>query len=142
MAASCYTSLQHALRQVLMGIASTPHWFGCVHCPIWMWNWRGLLYCWYSKWRSDSPVEMEASHVQLVKLEARGQPSNLELSNSSVLEEEARTCAICLDEPSSHVLIPCGHFCLCAQCAHVVLSGSRQCPMCRLVCEQAVKVYM
>lgn len=36
-------------------------------------------------------------------------------------------CVVCLERPSSLVLLPCGHVCLCQQCAVAIV----QCPLCR-----------
>merc|ERR1712096_402127 len=50
---------------------------------------------------------------------------------------EGNECVICMDEPPSHVLIPCGHKCLCDECAasgdfeKMKAAGIVQCPICR-----------
>ena len=36
-------------------------------------------------------------------------------------------CIICMETKATHVIVPCGHFCLCARCA----SNQTQCPLCR-----------
>ena len=38
---------------------------------------------------------------------------------------EERSCVVCLDAPADHVLLPCGHVCLCKSCR------VRACPLCR-----------
>ena len=36
-------------------------------------------------------------------------------------------CIICMETKATHVIVPCGHFCLCARCAR----NQNQCPLCR-----------
>ena len=51
----------------------------------------------------------------------------------------AKLCVICLDAPKTHLLLPCGHKCVCAGCAPDFASnddgwkrvGTPQCPICR-----------
>jgi hypothetical protein len=47
-------------------------------------------------------------------------------------------CVVCLDRRNSHVLVPCGHRCVCASCAELVRTHG-VCPICRTnivwVCE-------
>ena len=42
----------------------------------------------------------------------------------------SRECSICMDQPNTHVLVPCGHKCICGDCAELVrVQGV--CPICR-----------
>ena len=61
-----------------------------------------------------------------------------------MVEEELclMLCVVCMDMPRSHLFVPCGHRCVCAACAQVVLEGVGECPMCRTQATQAVKVFM
>ena len=43
-------------------------------------------------------------------------------------ESEDFECVICLEERKSHVIVPCGHRCVCAKCADIIKD---QCPMCK-----------
>ena len=43
---------------------------------------------------------------------------------------EGKTCVLCLDAKSTAIVYPCGHFCLCGDCA-VRVSEEGKCPMCR-----------
>jgi hypothetical protein len=40
-------------------------------------------------------------------------------------------CVYCYSEPPSHILIPCFHFCLCANCAEISDNSKLKCPVCR-----------
>ena len=43
---------------------------------------------------------------------------------------ELHTCIVCLDRPIGGVLVPCGHLCLCLECAGRLRVGNA-CPLCR-----------
>ena len=71
------------------------------------------------------------------------------------LEDESMLCVVCLDAPKTHLLLPCGHKCVCSGCAPVfavsaVASaeetgwrrvGSAQCPICRHEVRSVAKVW-
>lgn len=40
------------------------------------------------------------------------------------------TCVVCLERTADHVVIPCGHLCLCGDCAQKVLQGKTTKPHC------------
>lgn len=50
------------------------------------------------------------------------------------------SCSICLNAAKTHVLTPCGHKCMCDQCARAFCAGS-QCPICRGRVQSVVRVY-
>jgi len=51
------------------------------------------------------------------------------------------SCPICLTAAKTHVLVtPCGHKCLCEQCAQGDRAGS-QCPICRSRVQSVMRVY-
>jgi hypothetical protein len=41
------------------------------------------------------------------------------------------TCSVCLSERPSQILLPCGHSCLCADCASIYCETQKGCPLCR-----------
>ena len=50
-------------------------------------------------------------------------------------EEEAAAaaeCVVCFKEDGGdlRVFVPCGHLCVCAECADMIMAASKQCPMC------------
>jgi hypothetical protein len=50
-------------------------------------------------------------------------------------------CVVCLERTADHVVIPCGHLCLCGDCAQkVVASKSVCCPVGRCAIHSIVKV--
>ncbi len=52
--------------------------------------------------------------------------------------EDEKLCSICLYAPKTHVLIPCGHLCVCAEDAE----GLPHCPLCRSAVQSTHKVYL
>jgi len=53
---------------------------------------------------------------------------------------ESSECAVCMGQ-KNHVLIPCGHLCVCEHCAGSIMASSQQCPVCRSAVVQILKVY-
>lgn len=49
----------------------------------------------------------------------------------------ANDCVVCMDAPVSHVVVPCGHMCLCGRCSAAV----DQCPVCRATVQSMMRVY-
>ena len=61
------------------------------------------------------------------------------------LEEvrERRLCVVCRDEDIEVVIVPCGHACLCQECAGAVkLSASALCPMCREPIDDVARIHV
>lgn len=48
------------------------------------------------------------------------------------------TCCICLSEPSDHILLPCGHICVCGDCVGTL---ENRCPICTKPVASRQKVY-
>lgn len=49
-----------------------------------------------------------------------------------------RTCVVCLLEPATQCVIPCGHYCLCLTCSNRIEDS---CPLCRQNFTAIVTVY-
>ena len=48
------------------------------------------------------------------------------------------SCCVCLDACSVVAFVPCGHLCVCAQCADVCSN----CPLCRVAVATRIRIYM
>lgn len=48
-----------------------------------------------------------------------------------IFEDEDPTCAICLYEERNVVVVPCGHYCMCKECATQIAQSTGTCPLCR-----------
>ena len=47
-------------------------------------------------------------------------------------QDEETLCVLCLDAPKDHIIIPCGHRCVCGACAEKLTKArSALCPFCR-----------
>jgi hypothetical protein len=52
-------------------------------------------------------------------------------------EESTQNCVVCMDADRGTTLVPCGHYCLCIDCA----SDVDTCPMCRSHIDNVVRTY-
>ena len=57
--------------------------------------------------------------------------------NPTPADDSHKLCVVCLVEPADHVLLPCGHVCVCKRCAASVTT----CPMCRADVSERKRVY-
>ena len=57
-----------------------------------------------------------------------------------VISENAM-CCMCLSEPKTHLLLPCGHKCVCKDCVTLLSSPGSICPLCRVDVASTVRVY-
>ena len=54
---------------------------------------------------------------------------------------DAKSCCLCMDAPKTHIVLPCGHKCLCASCAAGFNEGGgRFCPLCRSPMDRVMAV--
>lgn len=61
-----------------------------------------------------------------------------EVEAMHVDDDDVPTCVVCLSEEASHVMVPCGHLALCADCCSLPLS---ECPVCRQSCEHKMRLF-
>ena len=59
-------------------------------------------------------------------------------SEESDEEDDDKLCIICMDNPRTHVILPCFHFISCREC---VGGLTNLCPVCRLPIEGAREIY-
>jgi len=52
---------------------------------------------------------------------------------------DSKECVVCLEGVKSHVVVPCGHLCLCDTCSQKFQKGN--CPLCRQAVTMILKVY-
>jgi hypothetical protein len=57
-------------------------------------------------------------------------------------QSTADACVVCWEETADHVLIPCGHVCLCVSCSkHLRNTLRNKCPVCNGIVQQALKIF-
>jgi len=61
-------------------------------------------------------------------------------SSEAAPPDEAEPCAVCLEDPRSALLVPCGHVAMCVECAEKVLHSNRAvCVVCRQPIEKILR---
>ena len=63
--------------------------------------------------------------------------TNISSSSSAVANDESSVCSVCLTNRKEYAIVPCGHFCVCGDCSHMLL----QCPLCRSPMRSVLKIY-
>jgi ankyrin repeat protein len=73
-----------------------------------------------------------------------------ELTRASALQgagsgPELRLCCICCVNPITHLFLPCNHFCVCGDCANIMMTTriqDKKCPICRQTLIGSSRVYI
>ena len=81
--------------------------------------------------RQASEGGFTVENGRIVQRGTMGQPEGLKREPSNDL------CVICMDEKATHAIVPCGHQCLCLDCAGLV----DKCPMCRVAKQSVIKIF-
>jgi hypothetical protein len=90
-------------------------------------------------------VKRQQLEERLAALALEVQQVQTELGSGSGTPQpggEETMCVVCFDAPKDHLIVPCGHQCVCAGCAEQ-LTNTRTptCPVCREPIQQTVKVF-
>jgi hypothetical protein len=85
---------------------------------------------------SMSP-EAPTTVAQPDALDKQNEADARQLQELSVLDEDL--CAICMESEKTHIVIPCGHQCICGPCSEAVTD--KQCPVCRQECSGVFRVF-
>jgi hypothetical protein len=57
-------------------------------------------------------------------------------------DAEETMCVVCFDAPKDHIIVPCGHQCVCASCAEqLTKTRTPMCPVCRAAIRETIKVF-
>lgn len=67
-------------------------------------------------------------------LEADGKYSGVEL-------QQGKQCVVCIDRKRKVLIYPCGHKCLCRECAKGLVANRSYCPICRGLIQDMVNIY-
>ena len=83
--------------------------------------------------QQNSSQHIDRSH-QGIEVDVPTMPASTEYKAQDANSFE---CVVCMDEEKTHVILPCGHYCVCAKC----LATLTQCPVCRKEIQQTVRCY-
>jgi hypothetical protein len=56
--------------------------------------------------------------------------------------QESNLCVACQSAKKCMALVPCGHVCLCAGCAHHINTTTKKCPLCTTTMTSQLRVFM
>lgn len=56
--------------------------------------------------------------------------------------ESARECCVCMTEEKNWIFIPCGHACVCKECAKDIMGSTRECPLCCAKASGSFQVFL
>jgi hypothetical protein len=90
-------------------------------------------------------VKRQKLEEELTALALRTQQVQAELGSGSGTphsDAEETQCVVCFDAPKDHIIVPCGHMCVCEACAEQ-LTNTRtpMCPVCRGPIRETMKVF-
>jgi hypothetical protein len=84
---------------------------------------------------------MQSDALRLQQMQAQlGVPPAAPAPHPDDAEDQ---CVLCLDAPKDHVIIPCGHQCVCEACAEKLKKARNPlCPFCRAPINATHKVFV
>lgn len=86
--------------------------------------------------RSDGLEETETHGTALCFLKQDDDVAQTSVTLDAPHVQDDDGCVICLEASRTHVVVPCGHLCLCERCAVV-----KECPLCRASAQMVMKVF-
>lgn len=95
---------------------------------------EGAFYCApvedlsFSETRGKFFYRVKTKNIKLVDAVADG---DVRVELDHVYESGDSECLICMENPNEVVLISCGHYCLCHDCATRLMDTGKSCPLCR-----------
>ena len=100
---------------------------------------------WQECLRADTDAVSEPEPELAPEVPACVAEAEAELEELRASEFEFKDlCVVCMDAKKEYAVLPCGHVCLCAQCAEAVrCTQTPRCPMCQvpMVGEGVMKLY-
>ena len=75
-----------------------------------------------------------------LRAELRRQKKTLDSNDGKV---DSGLCSVCLTEKVEVIIQPCGHVCVCRDCAAVLIENiEKKCPICRRTIQKTQNVYL
>jgi hypothetical protein len=74
--------------------------------------------------------------------EAQQRLGNTVAAPTSQPDAEETMCVVCFDAPKEYAIVPCGHQCVCEECAEqLTKTRTPMCPVCRGPIRETMKVF-
>jgi hypothetical protein len=67
--------------------------------------------------KAAAAAERQQLEEEMAALDARRQQVQAKLGSTSARVTQEELCIVCLDAPKDHIIVPCGHQCVCGACA-------------------------
>jgi hypothetical protein len=90
------------------------------------------------------PPSKRAQFGSSASICAGATPTSIDTS-STIVTVVVEDCVVCQDRKAAHATVPCGHHCLCDECAADLVSSterSSRCPLCRAQVQSTLKIYL
>jgi len=84
-------------------------------------------------------AEQRAEALEREVVETRAQLAVIEATHQALHEDNE--CVVCMVSQKQFAFVPCGHVCVCAECADLIGKSTRECPMCCTACTQIIKTF-
>ncbi|KAF9522210.1 hypothetical protein CPB83DRAFT_864773 [Crepidotus variabilis] len=78
--------------------------------------------------RSRSPANTSSSPPKPM---ANSPPKAPPVFSKASVAERTGLCVVCQDEEANIAIVDCGHLAMCRGCSDLIMSSSRECPLCR-----------
>ena len=91
--------------------------------------------------RAEIEDEVNAAKAAAMAATAAAMADASRLSAKLTTIRENAMCCMCLSEPKTHLLLPCGHKCACEDCVTLLSAPGAICPLCRVRVASTVRVY-
>lgn len=90
-----------------------------------------------SQRQPDATKSVERALGQLALCDADARPQPQPATAADDPRDKDKDCIVCAEKQRSMALVPCGHVCLCADCAGPL----RECPICRQAIRERIKLF-
>eukprot|EP01084_Bolivina_argentea_P250701 420171_1 len=80
----------------------------------------------YFKWSNTNSITFDVELIDNIEVDEK---KNENVNNENDSTDE---CVVCMDNETTHICTPCGHFCICQDCIEAI---KNKCPICRNDCK-------
>lgn len=104
--------------------------------------------------QNQEKLELLSSLLEQTRIELKLKENELATANKKICDLKAQNialeernmalegeCQVCLTKAATHVVVPCAHKILCAECSIKVQQGDKRCPKCRGPAKSILKIF-